>query len=146
MNRSLALVLLLAVWPTRGANGAPDEAAFARLRENMVRRHLVRRDITDARVLDAMGKVRRHHYVPDEQRRNAYDDRPLPIGHAQTISQPYIVAFMTQAARLKGHEILPKKRVSRPRLLSSVAAKTHNFLWYTDIRLGILRPPSSHGL
>jgi len=100
----MALVLLLVVWPTRGANGDPGEAEFARLRDHMVRRHLARRDITDARVLKTMGTVRRHRYIPSDQRHNAYDDRPLPIGHAQTISQPYIVAFMTQAARLQGHE------------------------------------------
>jgi len=69
-----------------------------------VRRHLAARDITDPRVLQAMRKVLRHRFVPAGQRHNAYEDRPLPIGYAQTISQPYVVAFMTQAVRLKGDE------------------------------------------
>lgn len=54
------------------------------------------RDITNARVLTAMGKVPRHELVPEAQRPLAYEDRPLPIGYGQTISQPYIVAFMTE--------------------------------------------------
>jgi protein-L-isoaspartate(D-aspartate) O-methyltransferase len=54
------------------------------------------RDITNARVLAAMGKVPRHELVPADQRSLAYEDRPLPIGHDQTISQPYIVALMTE--------------------------------------------------
>jgi len=63
----------------------------------MVETQLQARDITDVRVLQAMRTVRRHLFVPDEMRSRAYDDTPLPIGYDQTISQPYIVAFMTQA-------------------------------------------------
>lgn len=62
----------------------------------MVDEQLVPRGITDQRVLDAMRSVRRERFVPLEFRRSAYCDGPLPIGHGQTISQPYIVAFMTQ--------------------------------------------------
>ena len=62
----------------------------------MVVRQLERRGITDQRVLQAMGEVPRHEFVPSEARTYAYDDRPLPIGFDQTISQPYIVAFMTE--------------------------------------------------
>jgi protein-L-isoaspartate(D-aspartate) O-methyltransferase len=54
------------------------------------------RGITNARVLEVMGRVPRHEFVPAEVRDHAYEDRPLPIGHGQTISQPYIVAFMTE--------------------------------------------------
>ena len=54
------------------------------------------RDITNARVLAVMGRVPRHEFVPERLRRDAYADYPLPIGHGQTISQPYIVAFMTE--------------------------------------------------
>ena len=54
------------------------------------------RDIRDGRVLEAMRKVPRHEFVPAEMRAHAYRDRPLPIGQGQTISQPYIVAFMTE--------------------------------------------------
>jgi len=96
--------LLLILWPPQGANGDPSEAELARQRGEMVSRQLAARDITDPRVLDAMRSVRRHRFVPPEQRDNAYEDRPLPIGYAQTISQPYVVAFMTQAVRLKGGE------------------------------------------
>lgn len=63
----------------------------------MVESQLRRRDIRDARVLDAMMTVPRHAFVPDAEQARAYDDMPLPIGYGQTISQPYIVAFMTQA-------------------------------------------------
>jgi protein-L-isoaspartate(D-aspartate) O-methyltransferase len=54
------------------------------------------RDITNARVLAVMGRLPRHEFVPPNQRAQAYDDHPLPIGHEQTISQPFIVAFMTE--------------------------------------------------
>jgi protein-L-isoaspartate(D-aspartate) O-methyltransferase len=67
----------------------------ARLR--MVEEQLRARDIRSERVLDAMRTVPRHLFVPDDRRDEAYADTPLPIGHGQTISQPYIVAFMTQA-------------------------------------------------
>ncbi|MAT03589.1 MAG: protein-L-isoaspartate O-methyltransferase [Acidimicrobiaceae bacterium] len=72
----------------------------------MVAEQLAARDITDQRVLDAMRRVPRHRFVPPELEAAAYDDRPLPIGHGVTISQPYIVAFMTQAL-----ELLPGDRV-----------------------------------
>ena len=62
----------------------------------MVTRQLAARDIQDQRVLDAMQRVPRHAFVPDGLRDRAYSDSPLPIGHRQTISQPYIVAVMTQ--------------------------------------------------
>jgi protein-L-isoaspartate(D-aspartate) O-methyltransferase len=68
--------------------------------ETMLRHHLAGRDITNRRVLAAMAAVPREHFVPDHLRAHAYDDGPLPIGHDQTISQPYIVALMTQEARI----------------------------------------------
>ena len=73
---------------------APDWDAQ---RAAMVDHQLHARDIRAARVLEAMRRVPRHVFVPESQRADAYEDRPLPIGHGQTISQPYIVAFMTQA-------------------------------------------------
>lgn len=72
---------------------------FAVRRREMVRIQLQRRDIFDARVLEAMRRVPRHEFVPRYLADEAYQDRPLPIGHQQTISQPYIVALMTQLAR-----------------------------------------------
>jgi len=70
-------------------------------RKVMVDQQLKSRDIRDRHVLQAMGDVPRHLFVPAEHRELAYEDSPLPIGESQTISQPYIVAFMTQAALLK---------------------------------------------
>jgi protein-L-isoaspartate(D-aspartate) O-methyltransferase len=80
--------------PAPDANG--DRAAQ---RARMVERQLASRDIHDRRVLDAMRAVPRHLFVDPDQAAHAYDDGPLPIGHGQTISQPYIVALMTQLAR-----------------------------------------------
>ena len=67
----------------------------------MVDDQLAARDIVDTRVLDAMRRVPRHEFVPAALADRAYDDTPLPIGHAVTISQPYIVAFMTQVLELE---------------------------------------------
>ena len=69
----------------------------------MVDEQLVKRGINDRRVLDAMRFMPRHQFVPEEFKRQAYQDRPLPIGQGQTISQPYMVAFMTERLRLKPH-------------------------------------------
>ncbi len=78
-----------------------------RERTEMVREQLRARDIRDARVLDVMSRVPRHLFVPEDQRAGAYQDHPLPIGHGQTISQPYIVAFMTQALKVAAeHKVL----------------------------------------
>ncbi len=70
----------------------------------MVEEQLRRRGISDSRVLEAMGKVPRHLFVHNDYRDSAYEDRPLPIGEGQTISQPYIVALMTQSLGLHGRE------------------------------------------
>ncbi len=73
-------------------------------RERMVRNQLIPRGITDKRVLNAMGKIQRHLFMEEALVGEAYNDHPLPIGHKQTISQPYIVALMTQALELTGNE------------------------------------------
>jgi len=70
----------------------------------MVQRQLRRRGIEDERVLAAMAAVPREHFVPDEIRPSAYNDSALPIGHEQTISQPWVVAAICQALRLEGSE------------------------------------------
>jgi protein-L-isoaspartate(D-aspartate) O-methyltransferase len=79
-----------------GCSAADTDFATARAR--MVEHQLAApgRDITNARVLTVMGKVLRHEFVPASLRAQAYNDHPLPIGHDQTISQPFIVAFMTE--------------------------------------------------
>jgi protein-L-isoaspartate(D-aspartate) O-methyltransferase len=89
-----------AVASTRAQQAQPLEAE----REAMVREQLQARGIRDVRVLDAMRRVPRHRFVPAELARLAYSDRPLPIGRGQTISQPYVVAFMAEALRLRGGE------------------------------------------
>jgi protein-L-isoaspartate(D-aspartate) O-methyltransferase len=83
-----------------------EESRFAEARRRMVERQLRSRDIIDVKVLDAMGRIPRHRFVPTELQKSAYDDCALPIAESQTISQPYIVALMTQMARLT-----PRSRV-----------------------------------
>ena len=80
---------------------------YERDRQRMVAEQLRGRDIRNQAVLDAMGRVPRHLFVPEEGRGSAYSDFPLPIGFGQTISQPYIVAFMTEALDVaRAHKVL----------------------------------------
>src|SRR5262249_57800439 len=80
-----------------GCLSAPDDEESIRARrETMVKDQLEARGITDKTVLEAVRKVPRHRFVPEALRGRAYEDRPLPIGEGQTISQPYIVAWMTE--------------------------------------------------
>ena len=71
--------------------------------KNMIKNQLTKRNIADKNVLEAMKKVLRHLFVSNVQRTFAYGDNPLPIGHGQTISQPYIVAFMTEVLDVQPH-------------------------------------------
>jgi protein-L-isoaspartate(D-aspartate) O-methyltransferase len=90
-----------------GAERSTVQEDWTRARTEMVRSQLQGRDIDEPRVLDAMRRVERHLFVPESARPNAYDDAPLPIGQGQTISQPYIVAFMTQALEVDAdHRVL----------------------------------------
>lgn len=77
---------------------------LARKREGMVETQIEARGVKDDKVLEAMRKVPRHLFVPENMKLYAYRDEPLVIGEGQTISQPYIVAYMTEALQLKGHE------------------------------------------
>jgi len=102
-----ALLLATACAPDRlepaagAATQAPPATEVWRTRRaQMVAEQLRARDIRDERVLDAMAKVPRHLFVPEDRRASAYADHPLPIGYGQTISQPYIVAYMTEALAL----------------------------------------------
>jgi protein-L-isoaspartate(D-aspartate) O-methyltransferase len=81
-----------------------EDNEFKLERQQMVEQQLLGRDIRDERVLDAMRRVPRHLFVPPEHQHLAYRDGPLPIGQEQTISQPYIVALMTQMLALEGDE------------------------------------------
>jgi protein-L-isoaspartate(D-aspartate) O-methyltransferase len=95
---ALALAAWLLCGPGCGAGPRrdADPESHAGARERMVREQLESRGIDDERVLDAMRRVPRHEFVPPALREHAYEDRPLPIGGGQTISQPYVVAYMTQ--------------------------------------------------
>jgi len=79
-------------------------AGYSKLRERMVDYQIARRGVTSRVVLDAMRKVPRERFVSKGNRRFAYDDSPLPIGQSQTISQPYVVAYMAEALALEGGE------------------------------------------
>jgi protein-L-isoaspartate(D-aspartate) O-methyltransferase len=80
---------------------------FQLMRQQMVDTQILPRDVRDTAVVEAMRRVPRELFVPDDMRPFAYDDRPLPIGRGQTISQPYIVAYMTQALQLEpSHSVL----------------------------------------
>ncbi len=81
-----------------------SEEQMSVLRHKMVQEQLITRQIHDERVLNAMRKVPRHRFIPKEMHPRAYSDSPLPIGENQTISQPYVVAVMTQMLALKGTE------------------------------------------
>jgi protein-L-isoaspartate(D-aspartate) O-methyltransferase len=85
------------------AAGEP-ETIFSEARRTMIERDISRRGIKDQRVLRVMATLPRHLFVPEEMRSSAYQDRPLPIGAGQTISQPYIVAFMSELLELTGGE------------------------------------------
>jgi hypothetical protein len=86
----------------QGPDPLPDE--FAAARRTMVEEQIRKRGVSAPRVLEAMLRVPRHEFVPAEFRSEAYADKPLPIGEGQTISQPYMVAAMTEALELSGSE------------------------------------------
>jgi len=86
------------VTPTQERQGEDDRSEE---RMQMVEHQIRRRGVTDQDVLNAMERVPRHEFVPEQYQSQAYDDHPLPIGHGQTISQPYIVALMTELLALR---------------------------------------------
>jgi len=101
----LGLIIMMGLFPFRLIAGADSpETAFTQKRKQMVENQIKARGIKDLRVLDAMLKVKRHLFVPSHIRHSAYEDYPLPIGEGQTISQPYIVALMSELLALKGTE------------------------------------------
>ncbi len=100
-SRRIVIVLVTALLCAAASPLARQADPTVKLRLAMVRDQIEREGISDSRVLEAMRAVPRHLLVPPEYRRMAYEPRPLPIGEGQTISQPYVVAFMTQILRLK---------------------------------------------
>lgn len=110
-NRLVILILLFSIMSCLNSDNkfAQDNSKgalsfFDNARYKMVKEQIYNRGIQDSLVLKALRKVPRHLFVPADLQKHAYDDTPLPIGHAQTISQPYIVAFMTEQLNLKGSE------------------------------------------
>jgi protein-L-isoaspartate(D-aspartate) O-methyltransferase len=113
-----------------------NDLDFAALREEMVETQIRRRGIRDPRLLDALTRLPRERFVPYADRARAYDDSPQPIGHAATISQPFIVALMLQAAAIR-----PEDRVLeigtgsgyQTALLSSLAAQVFSIEWVASL-------------
>jgi protein-L-isoaspartate(D-aspartate) O-methyltransferase len=102
----LLLVLTGCSGPSRGDHAAMEQR-FVAMRETMISTQIAARGVTDPRVLEAMRQVPRHRFVPEEYQKEAYEDYPLPIGEGQTISQPYIVAFMTEILKVEpGQKVL----------------------------------------
>ena len=98
-------LFLLAAWAVPSATRAAEpEDGHLKARLAMVHEQIQARGVQDPAVLKAMQEVPRHLFVPESLRDQAYADHPLPIGLDQTISQPFIVAYMTEALGLKGHE------------------------------------------
>lgn len=105
MRLCLSIVFLVILFPQCSPRiWAEQKDSFARLRERMVQEQIVGRGVKDGDVLRAMRKVPRHLFVPQKQRAFAYGDYPLSIGEGQTISQPFIVAFMTEAMSLSPND------------------------------------------
>jgi protein-L-isoaspartate(D-aspartate) O-methyltransferase len=105
MKKYLIAFLITAVFPSfLMGQVQKDTAKYRQAREKMVLSQIRSRGISDNNVLKAMSQVLRHCFVPKELASQAYADHPLPIGEGQTISQPYIVALMTESLELKGHE------------------------------------------
>jgi protein-L-isoaspartate(D-aspartate) O-methyltransferase len=103
----LAFVLFILTVSPNYANIVSDSPDFAKARSHMVRTTIQERGVSDPRVLSAMQTVPRHCFVPQDLVSAAYTDRPLPIGEGQTISQPYVVALMTEILQLgKGQRVL----------------------------------------
>jgi protein-L-isoaspartate(D-aspartate) O-methyltransferase len=96
---AVALLVSAACYGPATGNGASGQDSYAAARIAMVAGQIAARGVRDSRVLAAMREVPRHVFVPPDRQASAYDDRPLPIGYGQTISQPYIVALMTELVR-----------------------------------------------
>lgn len=110
MKKKLQKTIFFSLIFSIGVSGFSNSASgdiYARKRQEMVHNQLASRDITDKKTLEAMGEVPRHLFVDSQYRKQAYEDYPLPIDEGQTISQPYIVALMTQSLSLKpGDKVL----------------------------------------
>jgi protein-L-isoaspartate(D-aspartate) O-methyltransferase len=99
VSRRIAFALSALLWFGSTLLASPNAQDFAVARQHMVEDQIKGRGVTESRVTEVMSSVPRHEFVPENYRTHAYEDHPLPIGYGQTISQPYIVAFMTEQLR-----------------------------------------------
>jgi len=121
---------------------------YAVARQRMVAEQLLRRGIQDQRVLQAMGKVHRHLFVEEALWARAYGDYPLPIGEKQTISQPFMVALMTEALELKGHERILEVGTGsgyQTAILAELAAKVYSIERISALAMRAIRRIESLG-
>lgn len=116
----------------------PSNLFYEEKRKQMVQTQLISRDITDKEVLRAMEKVPRHKFIPVELWDRAYDDAPVPIGEEQTISQPYIVAYMIQALSPKREEKILEVGTGSG-YQTAVLAEMLEKIYTTEIRLQLAR-------
>jgi protein-L-isoaspartate(D-aspartate) O-methyltransferase len=117
-------------------SGKAENGDAAPVRYRMVETQIAARGISDARVLTAMRKIPRHRFVPENVQRHAYDDEPLPIGYGQTISQPYIVAFMTEALALSGGERILEVGTGSG-YQTAVLAEVAGIVWTVEIHAAL---------
>jgi protein-L-isoaspartate(D-aspartate) O-methyltransferase len=116
MKRGYCLVLACLIWPAAAAGASSQGDEFRVLRMGMIKEievdvertsRMINKEKLDNRVMEAMATVPRHEFVPTQERPHAYENRPLPIGYGQTISQPYIVALMTDLLKVgPNHRVL----------------------------------------
>lgn len=100
MNKKFLFTIFI-VWIIFGLISSADAEQYDQERQLMVEKQIIQRGVVDPQLLDAMLKVPRHLFVPENLTSSAYSNMPLPIGYGQTISQPYIVALMTESLQLK---------------------------------------------
>ncbi len=115
--------------------------AFDQERQEMITWQIAARGIQDRRVLEVMGRIPRHCFVSPEYQSEAYQDHPLPIGSGQTISQPYVIAVMTELLRLEGDEVVLEVGTGsgyQAAILSCLAARVHT-IEYSPVLAGSAR-------
>ncbi len=100
----IIIFCIAAIMAIPAACRSEGDMSMEKLRDLMVKSQIESRGVSDKRVLNAMRTVERHRFIPGQHISSAYEDHPLPIGHGQTISQPYIVALMTELCELDGNE------------------------------------------
>lgn len=127
--------------PIPRKHASPYEERLSRLRALMVQQQIAAMGVSDPSVLDAMRSVPRHRFIPEEHRREAYEDYPLPIGCGQTISQPFIVAAMTAALKLS-----PSDRVLEIGTGSGYQAAVLAEICHQVFSIEIIEPVGHHAI